>query len=72
MFGNKVVGGSQGSVIEMSFRNTEIATQKNQLNFWFSFIMSWIVIGLAIHFEKWIWIRDPKKWIEQQPADVGI
>jgi len=68
MFGNKVVGGSQGSVIEMSFRNTEIATQKNQLNLWFSFIMSWIVIG----FEKWIWIRDPKKWIEQQPADVGI
>ncbi len=34
--------------------------------------MSWIVIGLAIHFEKWIWIRNPKKWIEQQPADVGI
>ncbi len=46
------------------------------------FSSSWIVIGLSIHFKKWIWIwilnyifvldldwiDNPKNWIEQKPA----
>jgi len=54
----------------------------NQLSLWLSFVMIWIVIGLSIHFEKWIlilivnhiflmdldWI---KKIIEQQPVYMG-
>jgi len=45
---------------------------KLDFGFWFGF-GDWILIGLAIHFEKWIWIWliIQRKWIEQQPDYIS-